>query len=210
VRRAIRQVDRIAGRDAARLALGVPGDRFLVAVMGGSQGSGALNSAIGEFAAAHRDDAGLALYHVVGERFEASVATAGVAPAGVVHRVVGYEPHMEIVYAASDVLVARGGASTVAEVAVTGTPAILVPWSGAAEDHQTANAGWLADQGAAVLLDETRLAELGAVVERLRHDPAQREALARNAERAGERNRSGAVGALIERVALPDPGPERH
>ena len=40
-------------------------------------------------------------------------------------------------YAAADLLVGRGGASTVAEVAVTGTPAVLVPWSGAAEDHQT-------------------------------------------------------------------------
>ena len=64
---------------------------------------------------------------------------------------VGYEGRMDLVYAAADLLIGRGGASTVHEVAVTGTPAILVPWSGAAEDHQTANVRWLSDQGAAVL-----------------------------------------------------------
>ena len=72
------------------------------------------------------------------------------------HQVVGYDDRIELLYAAADLLVGRGGASTVAEVAVTGTPAILVPWSGAAEDHQTLNVRWLADQGGAVLLPEAR------------------------------------------------------
>ena len=66
---------------------------------------------------------------------------------GVLHQVVGYDDRIELIYAAADLLVGRGGASTVAEVAVTGTPAVLVPWSGAAEDHQTLNVRWLSDQG---------------------------------------------------------------
>ena len=65
------------------------------------------------------------------------------------------------VYAAADLLIGRGGASTVVEVAVTGTPSILVPWAASAEDHQTLNVRWLADQGAAVLLAERDLARLG-------------------------------------------------
>ena len=56
---------------------------------------------------------------------------------------------MPLVYAAADLLIGRGGASTVHEVAVTGIPAILVPWSGAAEDHQTANVAVARRQGAA-------------------------------------------------------------
>ena len=50
---------------------------------------------------------------------------------------------MASVYAACDLLVGRGGASTVHEVAVTGTPAVLVPWAASADDHQTDNVEWL-------------------------------------------------------------------
>jgi UDP-N-acetylglucosamine:LPS N-acetylglucosamine transferase len=203
VRRAIRDVDRATGREAARIALAVPPDRFLVAVTGGSQGSGALNAAIQAFAAERSVDAGLAIHHVAGERFAPEVVAVD-NPDGLLHRVVGFEPRMDLVYAAADVLVGRGGASTVAEVAVTGTPAILVPWSAAAEDHQTGNVRWLADQGAAEHLPESQLSRLGALVEQLRVDPERLATLASRALAAGVANRRGALGALIDGVALPD------
>lgn len=209
VRRAIRDVDRAAGRDDTRAQLGYPTDRFLVAVIGGSQGSGALNAAVVAYVAAHRDDAALAVHHVAGERFAAEIGAVG-SPAGkgAIHRVLGYEPRMDLVYAAADLLVGRGGASTVAEVAVTGVPAVLVPWAASAEDHQTANVRWLSDAGGAVLLAERDLGGLGAVVEGLRADPARLTALSERARTAGEVHRSGALGALIERLAgtgtLPD------
>ena len=63
---------------------------------------------------------------------------------------------MPQVYAAADLMIARAGASTVAELAAVGVPAILVPWPGAADDHQTDNARSLAAVGAAVLLPESR------------------------------------------------------
>ena len=204
VRRSILDVDRARDRMAARAALGLPDDRFVVAVMGGSQGSGALNAAIATYLAAHSGDAGLAVRHVVGERFIDDVRM--VAPAdsddGVVHQIVGYEREMPAVYAAADLLVGRGGASTVHEVAVTGTPAILVPWSASADDHQTENVAWLSREGAAVLLPESEIASLGSEIERLRHDPTARTALGDAASAIGERHRSGALAALIDRVAL--------
>jgi UDP-N-acetylglucosamine:LPS N-acetylglucosamine transferase len=203
VRRAIRDVDRATGRGAARIALAVPLDRFLVAVTGGSQGSGALNAAVQAFAAEHAGDARLAIHHVAGERFAPDVLAVD-NPDGLHHRVVGFEPRMELVYAAADVLVGRGGASTVAEVAVTGTPAILVPWPAAAEDHQTGNVRWLADQGAAEHLPESQLGRLGALVDQLRGDPGRLATLAIRAFAAGAANRRGALGALIDGVALPD------
>ena len=118
-----------------------------------------------------------------------------------VHQVVGYDERVEDLYTAADLLVGRGGASTVAETAVTGTPAILVPWSGAAEDHQTANVRWLADQGGAVLLPETQLAQLGDHIERLRADDDARQQLGARAARAGDQHRGGTLAELIERVA---------
>jgi undecaprenyldiphospho-muramoylpentapeptide beta-N-acetylglucosaminyltransferase len=205
VRRAILEVDRVEGRAAAREALGIAEERFVVAVTGGSQGSGALNAAVQAYAAEHREDAGLAIYHVAGERFVADVAGFTIPGSRLDHRVVGYEPRMDLVYAAADLLVGRCGASTIAEVAVTGTPAVLVPWPSAAEDHQTANVRWLAERSAAVHLPESRLAQLGAVIEELRADPGRLSALAANARAAGEVHRQGLLGELIERVALPDP-----
>jgi UDP-N-acetylglucosamine--N-acetylmuramyl-(pentapeptide) pyrophosphoryl-undecaprenol N-acetylglucosamine transferase len=202
VRRAIRDVDRASGREAARVVLDVPLDRFLVAVTGGSQGSGALNAAMQTFAAEHAGDAGLAIHHVAGERFVAGLITVD-DPGGLQHRVVGFEPRMDLVYAAADVLVGRGGASTVAEVAVTGTPSILVPWSAAADDHQTGNVRWLADQGATEHLPGSQLDRLGPLIEQLRADPSRLATLASRAYAAGAVNRRGALGALVEGVALP-------
>jgi UDP-N-acetylglucosamine--N-acetylmuramyl-(pentapeptide) pyrophosphoryl-undecaprenol N-acetylglucosamine transferase len=205
VRRAIRDVDRRAGRDPARKALGLPVDRFVLAVMGGSQGSSALNEAVVAYAERHNQDANLAIHHVAGERFADALARDAGAPCAVIHHVVGYELRMELVYAAADLLVGRGGASTVAEVAVTGTPAILVPWSGAAEDHQTDNVRWLSGQGGAIHLPESALANLGSHIDALRSDAGQLAELAGKARTAGEVHRRGALGALIERVALPEP-----
>jgi UDP-N-acetylglucosamine--N-acetylmuramyl-(pentapeptide) pyrophosphoryl-undecaprenol N-acetylglucosamine transferase len=122
--------------------------------------------------------------------------------AGVLYQPIGYEPRMPLVYAAADLLIGRGGASTVHEVAVTGTPAILVPWAGSAEDHQTANVRWLADAGAAVMMTETELDRLDEIVGRLRGDAGERTGLADRARQLGEVHRRGALAQLVESVAL--------
>jgi UDP-N-acetylglucosamine:LPS N-acetylglucosamine transferase len=201
VRRAIRAVDRVAGRDPARAALGIPLDRFVLTVVGGSLGSGVLNDAIVRYAAEHANDDGLAIYHVVGERFRSAIVGRD-GSTGAWHRVVGFEPRMDLLWAASDLVVGRGGASTVAEVAATGTPAILVPWAGSAEDHQTTNVRWLSDAAAAVHLPESDLGRLGVEIDALRADPERLRALGDRAHTMGTLNRGTALPTLIERVAL--------
>ncbi len=202
VRQAIFDVDRDAGRSAARQRLGLPDDRFVIAVMGGSQGSGVLNAAIGDYISAHGADDGLAVRQAAGERFVSDIDTA-LPP--VVHQLIGYEDDMPAVYAAADLLIGRGGASTVHEVAVTGTPAILVPWANAADDHQTDNVGWLSERGGAILLPESELHRLSSVIDRLRDDAAELAALGAAAHARGDVHRSGALAALVERVALTSP-----
>ncbi|MET0663003.1 MAG: UDP-N-acetylglucosamine--N-acetylmuramyl-(pentapeptide) pyrophosphoryl-undecaprenol N-acetylglucosamine transferase [Ilumatobacteraceae bacterium] len=204
LRRAILDVDRVADRAPARRALALPDDRFVVAVMGGSLGSAPLNAAINAYLTEHRDDPGLAVHQVAGERFAAGVERIG-APSGaegVTHRIVGYEPDMAAVYAAADVLVGRGGASTVHEVAATGIPSILVPWPGATDDHQRDNIEWLTEVGGAVMLRDDQLDRLGGEIERLRADPEARAALSNAASRRGDVHRRGALASLIERVAV--------
>ena len=201
LRRAILDVDRVADRASAREALEIPDDRFVVAVMGGSLGSGPLNDAIRNYLVDHRDDVGLAVHQVAGERFAAEIERIEGEP-GVIHRVVGYEPNMAAVYAAADLLVGRGGASTVHEVAATGIPSILVPWPGATDDHQRDNIEWLTEVGGAVMLRDDELARLGSEIERLRTDPAACTALSTAAAVRGEVHRRGALARLIERVAV--------
>jgi UDP-N-acetylglucosamine--N-acetylmuramyl-(pentapeptide) pyrophosphoryl-undecaprenol N-acetylglucosamine transferase len=203
VRQAILDVDRESDREASRVALGIPIDRFVIAVVGGSQGSGVLNDAVGALIRRHESDASLAIYHLVGERFLAGAAPARDGSDGIWYQPVGYEARMPSVYAAADLLIGRGGASTVHEVAATGTPAVLVPWAASAEDHQTANVRWLSDAGAAVLVTEAEIDGLPQAIARLREQPDELAALSANAARLGELHRSGALARLVETVALP-------
>lgn len=206
VRRVMRELDRAAARDDARRDLGLPLDRFVVAVIGGSQGSGLVNGAVAELVAEHASDHGLAVRQIVGERFLADASPSRDGADGVVHQVVGYDDRFDRTLAAADVLVGRGGASTVAEVAVTGIPAVLIPWAGATDDHQTRNVAWLADAGAAISLPESDIARLGAELERLRSDEPARLALGVRARELGELHRSDRLARLIEDVALAAPG----
>lgn len=201
LRREIVAVDRERDRAAARRRLGLPDDRFVVAVTGGSQGSAALNTAVAGYVSQHRSDEALAVRHVVGERFVDAADAARPVEQGILYQVVGYESNMSDVYAACDVLVGRGGASTVCEVAATGTPAVLVPWPGAADDHQTDNVRWLSDDDAAVLLPEAELPSLASCLEELRGDPARRRRLSTRAHALGDVHRSGALVELIEEIA---------
>jgi UDP-N-acetylglucosamine--N-acetylmuramyl-(pentapeptide) pyrophosphoryl-undecaprenol N-acetylglucosamine transferase len=202
VRQAILDVDRSLDRDAARAELGLPADRFVVAVMGGSQGSGVLNDSVWSWLDRVGDDRSLAVRHAVGERFIERAPAPADGRDGAVYQPVGYEPHMPLVYAAADVFVGRGGASTVHEVAVTGVPAVLVPWAQSAEDHQTLNVTWLSDVGAAVLLTEGDVDRLGDVLDELRADSAARAELSRLAAERGAVHRSGALAQLVESVAI--------
>lgn len=203
IRRELIEMDRVAEREAARDALGLPLDRFVVSVFGGSLGARAINHAIADLVERSATNTRLAIYHVVGDRWLADMSPAHTDPDGIMYRVIGYEERMRQVYAASDLLVVRAGASTVAEVAATGTPAIFVPWPGAAENHQLDNARTLTDIGAGVLVEESAMsgARLLAEIERLDADPAALAAIAAAARAAGEIHRGDSLIDLIDEVA---------
>ncbi len=205
VRAEILDVDRVGQRGAARRELQIPDDRFVVVVIGGSQGSGAINAAVWALADDSADDSTLAIYHVTGDRFMDQVPSAwrhGPAESGLWYRAVGYESRLARLYEACDLLVGRGGASTVHEVAVTATPAILIPWAAAADDHQRANVASLSDHGAAVLLEESDLDSLTDHIAELRTHRARLADLSESARGCGELHRSGALADLIDSVAL--------
>lgn len=189
--------------EAARAALGLPPDRALVAITGGSLGAGRLNEAARALAGlwAERDD--LSLLQVAGRRNYVPTGedetTAAEAP-GLVYRVVPFVDDMPSLYAAASVMVCRAGAVTVAELSVAGVPAVLVPLPGAPGDHQTHNALSRAEAGAAVLVPDgectgERLAE---ILDPLLGDPVGLTKMAAAARGLGRPNAAARVAELVE------------
>ncbi len=156
------------------------GDRVVVAVWAGSLGATTINQAVRDLAElwAERDD--VALYHVIGTRDWTEFGGPLVRhPDGLVYLRVEYENHMPDLLVAADVAVCRAGASTVAELAVAGLPAVLVPLPSAPRDHQRANTAEVEHAGGAIVLDnaETSGQVLAGLLEPLVTDPARRRAM---------------------------------
>ena len=186
-------------RAAARAALGIPADRRVVAVFAGSLGATRINQAVADLVVRWADRGDLWFHHVVGAR-DAESMEVPVLPADGLHlTLVTYEEHMELLLAAADVAVCRSGGTTVAELAVVGVPAVLVPLPIAPRDHQTANAGALVAAGAAVLVvdgecDADRLdRELSAILA-----PGVAERMAAAAGGLGRADAADRVAELVE------------
>jgi UDP-N-acetylglucosamine--N-acetylmuramyl-(pentapeptide) pyrophosphoryl-undecaprenol N-acetylglucosamine transferase len=105
--------------------------------------------------------------------------------------------------ARAHLVISRAGASTVAELAAIGRPAILVPYRFAADDHQTANASALAAEGAARVIAESGFTpeRLAAEIEALVAAPAQLEAMAAAAHRAGRPDAAARLADLVVAAA---------
>lgn len=182
-------------RAAARAELGIDEATPVVFVMGGSQGSRAINAAMAGVLDAGRL-AGAAVLWSAGPRTYRDHATRHDPPRVQVRAF--WDP-IATAYAAADVIVARAGAMTLAELAAWGLPSVLIPLPTAAADHQTPNAAAFAGAGAAVHLPESELSadRLGAVLTELVGDPAR---LAAMAAAARARGRPGAAQAIVERL----------
>jgi len=124
-------------------------------VFGGSQGARQINDAVLD-ALSRLAPGSLEVAHQSGEADRPRVAAA-YARAEVPAEVFAFDPDMPSRYAWADLALCRSGAITVAELALAGLPALLVPYPHAADDHQSANAEALVRAGAARRLDPRRL-----------------------------------------------------
>jgi UDP-N-acetylglucosamine--N-acetylmuramyl-(pentapeptide) pyrophosphoryl-undecaprenol N-acetylglucosamine transferase len=134
----------------------------VLGVVGGSLGAGLLNEAT---ASLIRDWPGpeMQVVHITGSATAGDEVEPGTAVTWVRRP---FEERIELFYAASDLVVARAGGG-VAELTASGTASILVPGDFGSSGHQTANASFLAGNGAAELLPQERIAELPGLVEDL-------------------------------------------
>lgn len=125
-------------------------------VVGGSLGAQALNDTVPWALAKLAPEARPQVVHQTGGPHFQAVQAAYQA-AGVEAEIVPFIDDMAARYAEADLVVCRAGALTIAELAAAGVAAILVPYPHAVDDHQTTNARFLAEAGAAVLLPQSEL-----------------------------------------------------
>lgn len=140
----------------ARQALGLNPTLPTLLVIGGSQGAQALNAATlaaltelscykGHFQALHITGA------------NDTTSRAAWAQSGIAHKVVEFTHQPELFMAASDVALTRSGASTISELLALGVPQMMVPYPSAADNHQQANAEFVARAGAGIIVPEREL-----------------------------------------------------
>jgi len=185
----------------ARLALADP-EGFesrarTVLVLGGSQGARRLNEDVPRaLARAGLARRGLEVVHQTGESMRDEVE-AIYRELGIQAKVVTFIDEMARAYSSAALVVARAGATTLAELCAIGRPSILIPFPFAADDHQAKNAEALQERGASICIRESELEadSLGDLVASLLDDPAGRQLMA---SAAREHGRPDAAAAIVD------------
>jgi UDP-N-acetylglucosamine--N-acetylmuramyl-(pentapeptide) pyrophosphoryl-undecaprenol N-acetylglucosamine transferase len=190
----------IAALAGTPYALPSPEERLHVLVLGGSLGARALADLVPEAVATLPDALRAGLRLTMQCRAEdIDRARATLEGAGLTARLAPFFDDVAALYARAHLVIARAGASTVAELACAGRPSLLIPLPHAIDDHQTANARALAEAGAAELHPQASLtpARLAARLAGLLADPLL---LARMAEAAAALARPDAAARLADAV----------
>jgi UDP-N-acetylmuramate--alanine ligase len=197
VSREIASAGEPAAREAARARLAIAPDARCLLVFGGSLGARTLNQAAFE---AFTRDSSLDVLHVAGRRDYPELARRlrGLGNPSR-YRLFEYLESLADPLAACDLVLARAGGS-VFELTAAGRPAVLVPYPHASADHQDANARWMAQAGAAIVVPDADLdaPRLRAEVEQLLADAARLAAM----ERAARELARPDAAAVISRELL--------
>ena len=203
VRRALRTLDIAANRAGARERLGLSAASKVIAVTGGSLGSAMLNAVTRQLVEDNSNREDLCVIHLTGERYIKDDLPQLTAGSKIKYQRLASTIAMEDLYAASDLLVSRAGASTIAELATVGCPSVLIPWRQSAENHQFFNAKWLGDLGGAVVLEEGVYSQklLAEEIVKLIDDSNKLSSLAKMARVAGTVHRESKLSELIASIA---------
>ena len=172
-------------------------------VFGGSQGARAINAALFRcLPVLQREAPGIHIIHQTGERDynDALAAYEGMRESAEVFKFI---EDMPAAFARADLVVCRSGASTVAEIAAAGKPAVFVPFPRAADDHQRVNAEALAKHGAAVVVEESKLEGvwLAETIATLLQDTERLRKMGQAARRLSHPNAAREIAAMVARVA---------
>jgi UDP-N-acetylglucosamine--N-acetylmuramyl-(pentapeptide) pyrophosphoryl-undecaprenol N-acetylglucosamine transferase len=202
VRRAVLDSSRVAGRRSLGLPVAAP----VLLVFGGSRGARHLNTALIALRGRLLAIPELQIIHVAGKA-EAIGASAALyrsgGDCGGRWRVLEYLDDMGSALAACDLVVARAGATSIAEITALGLPSILVPYPFATDDHQTKNAQTLVAHGAAEVIADADLdgKRFGDVVVGLLGDEGARATMAAASRALGRPDAAARVADLAREAA---------
>jgi UDP-N-acetylglucosamine--N-acetylmuramyl-(pentapeptide) pyrophosphoryl-undecaprenol N-acetylglucosamine transferase len=149
-----------------------------VLVSGGSLGAVAVNELAAAALAVLAKEHPLSIVHQTGEK-DLEATRARYAASGVTADCRAFIKDMAAAYQAADLVIGRAGATTVAELAIAGKPAVFIPYPFAADNHQELNALEMTDRGAALMFRQAELtpAALADALRPLLADPAKRAAM---------------------------------
>ena len=173
----------ILNMDAPDVRLSGRSGKIRLLVVGGSLGAKAINELLPEVLASMPEDERPDVWHQAGKRNIDETLTRYESLGLTDCKVVPFIDAMDEAYAWADVVLCRAGALTVSELSIAGVASILVPFPFAVDDHQTKNAAYLSEQGAAILVQQKDLSK--SVLERLiKEQLSQRETLITMANKA--------------------------
>jgi UDP-N-acetylglucosamine--N-acetylmuramyl-(pentapeptide) pyrophosphoryl-undecaprenol N-acetylglucosamine transferase len=179
------------------------GDALSLLVFGGSRGARSINTAMTAAADALSGiDPPPRIAHQTGSDEDPAIGESYAEYPQGSYEAVTFMEDMPARLAAADLVVCRAGASTLAELAAAGRPAILIPYPYAADDHQRHNAEFVRSSGAAVVIadDELDGGRLAKHIEELAADPERRRSMGRAARGLAKPNAAGEIVDIAERL----------
>ena len=194
-----------ATREEGREAFGIPQDARMLLVTGGSRGARHLNQAITSLKDELLSYEDLHIVHVTGPK-ELDTVTEELAltPEEAERwQLIGYTDQMGLAMAATDAIVSRAGATSLAEISARAIPALLVPFPYATEDHQTMNARSCVEAGAAYMVadDEVEGPEFKKLLLELIEDADLRESMASAARAQKTKDAAGLLADVVMEAA---------
>jgi len=195
-----------ADRSTGRKALSLPQTSTVLLVFGGSRGARHLNAAIVALRDRLLENQKVRVVHIAGKLEVDAVRSALEAAGGDADGrwlLLDYVDDMGSVLAAADLVIARAGATSIAEITALGLPAVLVPYPYATDDHQTKNAATMVAYGAAELVADTELDEerFGDIVVALLGDERRRATMSDASRTLGKPHAAAALAQLARCAA---------
>ena len=184
----------------ARQRYGLPADAFVIAVFGGSLGSRAINEAMVRHIDALLRDESVHVLWQSGRRYFDEMRRR--VPERPRLHLMEYVDRMDEAYAVADLVVCRSGALTCSELAISGTPSMLIPSPNVTEDHQTHNARSMVAGGAAEMIPESKMDRaLPEAIARVRARPEMLRDMAKAARALARPAAADQIAADVLRLA---------
>ena len=172
--------------------------KFKLLILGGSQGSAQLNALIMDSLSEVKDKRNWEIVHQTGETDREELNNF-YKDLNLIYKVESFIKNMGEVYSDSDLVISRAGAMTISELLVTHTPSILLPLPWATDDHQTSNAKYLENLGAAKVLESNKknISELASLLTKLSVNKEERLSMINSAKLA---NNGEVTKAILKKI----------